>query len=175
MDFTELLRTRSSVRAFRDQPVSIDDAGTILEAAQSAPSAGNEQAYEIAVVTHRDRLRRLAHAAQDQEFVAHAPLVLVFSAVPSRASVAYGERGAGLFCVQDATIACAYAQLAAAELGLSAVWVGSFDPLLVEREIDATEGVIPVAMLAIGEPAAFGELSQRRPLGDLVRRVDAEW
>jgi nitroreductase len=172
MDLFELLHTRRSIRSFLSRPVDRQDELAILDASHRAPSAGNEQAYSIIVVTRRDARDQLALAAERQTFVAQAPLVLVFCAIPARSAVVYAERGAQLFSLQDATIACAYAQLAAASLGLSAVWVGSFDPLALGQVIDASPGTIPVAMLAIGHPAEKGEATARRPVSELVRRMD---
>ncbi|HEX5999469.1 MAG TPA: nitroreductase family protein [Hyphomicrobiaceae bacterium] len=52
----------------------------ILAAAQSAPSAGDLQAYRIVVVTDRETKALLAKAALGQHFIAEAPTVLVFFA-----------------------------------------------------------------------------------------------
>jgi len=41
-----------------------------------------------------------------------------------------------LYCVQDATLAAAYAQLAATALGLATCWVGAFDEAAVRRVAD---------------------------------------
>jgi nitroreductase len=75
----------------------------------------------------REALRRLTRAALDQASIAQAPLALVFCAQPERSAQKCGQRGRTLFSVQDATIACAYAQLAATALGLASAWIGAFD------------------------------------------------
>jgi nitroreductase len=43
-----------------------------------------------------------------------------------------------LYCIQDATIACTYAMLAATALGLSTVWVGAFDEKIVWEGLGIT-------------------------------------
>lgn len=83
MEFFEVVRSRHSIRAFTAKPVEAEKLHAILEAADRAPSAGNLQAYEIYVVTHRTILNALARAALDQEFIAQAPLALVFCAHPA--------------------------------------------------------------------------------------------
>ena len=50
MDFAKLLKARRSVRAFQTKAVPEETLASILEAANSAPSAGNLQAYDILVV-----------------------------------------------------------------------------------------------------------------------------
>ncbi len=100
-----------------------------------------------------------------------APLVLVFCAHPARSAKKYGQRGATLYGVQDATIACAYAQLAATALGLASVWVGAFDDEAVRAAIGAGQDLLPVAILPIGYAGEEPEMSTRRSLDDLVHDV----
>ena len=171
MRFLDLVQMRRSIRAFAPRAVDAEQRREILEAARRAPSAGNLQAYEIVEVHGPARKARLAAAARGQEFVGRAPLILVFSAVPALSAEKYGARGEQLYCEQDATIACAYAQLAAAAVGLGSVWVGAFDEDAVRAAIDADPLVRPVAILPIGYPAEPGEATDRRPLAQLVRQV----
>jgi len=51
MDFFEVLQSRRSIRHFSARPVEQDKVRAILEAANSAPSAGNLQADEIYLAT----------------------------------------------------------------------------------------------------------------------------
>jgi nitroreductase len=172
MEFFEVLKARQSVRAFAPSPVEEEKLGAILEAARSAPSAGNLQAYEIYLVK-ADRLKRaLARAALDQYFLAQAPVALVFCANPARSERRYKERGARLYSVQDATIACTYAMLAATALGLATVWIGAFHDAAVSRAIGLPEDIVPVAILPIGYAAEKPEPTSRRPLDELVHAVE---
>ena len=45
---------RVSIRKFKDEAVSNEDIGYILEAAMAAPSAKNQQPWEFYVVTNKD-------------------------------------------------------------------------------------------------------------------------
>jgi nitroreductase len=173
MDFFEVLRRRHSVRLYRDREVEEDKLERILQAANSAPSAGNLQAYEIVVVRSRKRRMALAEAALRQEFIAQAPVVLVFLINPSRTRWRYGLRGVHLYCIQDATIAAGYAQLAATAMGLGSVWVGAFDSSKVSEIIEADDEMTPVAILPIGYPKGKPELTPRRALSDLVHEERA--
>jgi len=51
MDVTEAIRERMSVRAFKSDPVSLDMLKQIIEQALRAPSWGNTQPWEFAIVT----------------------------------------------------------------------------------------------------------------------------
>ena len=173
MEFFEVLKARRSVRAFEDTPVEDDKLKRILEAASSAPSAGNLQAYEIFLVRDAVRRRMLAEAALSQDFVAEAPVVLVFCANPDRSSWRYGRRGVELYSLQDATIAASYAQLAAVGLGLASVWVGAFYDEEVSEAIGVKGRLRPVAVIPIGYPAEKPRATSRRSLKDLVHELEA--
>lgn len=153
MEFFDVLRERHSVRAYTDRQIEPAALQQILEAANAAPSAGNLQAFEVYVVNDPGRKESLRRAALDQEFLAGAPVVLIFCAHPARSAGRYGRRGAELYCVQDASIACTYAMLSATALGLSSVWVGAFVEEAVRAAIGAPEVHRPVAMLPLGYAA----------------------
>jgi len=140
----------------------------ILEAVRSAPSAGNLQAYDIVVVTEPTKKEALSRAALGQEFVAQAPVVLVFFANPERNAWRYGRRGEELYALQDATIAATYAMLSATALGLGSVWVGAFRDEEVRQVVGAPLHARPIALLPLGYPGERPSATLRRSLEDLV-------
>ena len=172
MDFFEVVNQRHSIRAYEDDPVVPEKLQQILQAVNQAPSAGNLQAYEVYLVCDDRHKTALAKAANNQEFLARAPLVLVFCAHGDRSSTKYEECGRKLYCVQDATIACTFAMLAATALGLSTVWVGAFDEEEVRYIINAPFAHRPVALLPVGYAAEVPQIRPRRSLNDLVHRVE---
>lgn len=171
MEFFEVIKKRHSIRAFQSTPVEEEKLQQILEATNLAPSAGNLQAYEIYVATNETLRMELARAAYDQKFIAEAPVVLVFFTHPALSAPKYGNRGIKLYSLQDATIACTIAMLAATSLGLASVWVGSFQDEEVQRIINAPREQTPVAILPIGYAAKEPSIRPRRRLSDLVHEV----
>lgn len=171
MDFFEVVKQRRSIRAFKDRTVEEDKLKRILEAVNLAPSAGNLQAYEVYVIRDAGRKAALVNATLGQGFMAQPPIVLVFCTHAKRAELRYGQRGVELYALQDATIACTFAMLAAAALGLATVWIGRFDEELVTTIAGLPLGLRPVAMLPIGYAAESPQATTRRPLHDLVHEV----
>jgi nitroreductase len=171
MEFFDVIKNRHSIRTFSNQPVEDEKLQHILETANLAPSAGNLQAYEIYVVTDAKKRDGLSCAALAQEYVAVAPVALVFCTHPELTEGRYTERGTRLYTVQDATIACSFAMLAATNLGLGSVWVGTFDEKVVRLVIGAPDSQVPVVILAIGYAAEFPEQHPRRPLDQLAHWV----
>jgi len=50
MDFFDVIKKRHSVRAFKNKPIEEEKIKEILETINSAPSAGNLQAYHIILI-----------------------------------------------------------------------------------------------------------------------------
>jgi nitroreductase len=171
MDYFTLIEERHSIRAYQQREVEDDKLRKLLHAANRAPSAGDLQAYQIVAVRSPAVRQALARAALDQDSVAQAPVILVFLADPGRARGKYGHRGETLYSLQDATIACAYAQLAARDLGLGSCWVGAFRKDAVREAIGSPPEQVPVALLPLGYPAEEPRITPRRSLTDLVRRI----
>jgi nitroreductase len=169
MEFFDVVKSRHSIRAFKSKAVEEEKIQKILETANKAPSAGNFQGYEIILVRDEKRKQELARAAHGQSFVAEAPVVLVVCTNEKR-SAHYGKRGHELYCINDASIAAAYIQLAATALGLSTVWVGAFRDDEVSRIVKAPDYVKPVAIIPIGYASEEPEITERRNIKDLVHK-----
>jgi nitroreductase len=168
MDYFEAVKARHSVRAFQTRLVEEEKIRRIAEVVNLAPSAGDLQAYEIVAVKEPERRTALAKAAWGQRFVAEAPVCLVFLTCPERSSKKYGQRGTELYCIQDATIAVSYAQLAATVLGLASTWVGAFDDEAVANAVEAPENRRPVAILPIGYASEIPDVTPRRAVGEIL-------
>ncbi len=170
-DFFETVRHRHSVRKYQaTTPIEAGKLHAVLEMACAAPSAGDLQAYQITVIDDQATREALQAAANGQPFISEAPVCLVFSADPSRSAKSFGERGASLYAVQDATIAATYAQLAIVAAGMGSTWVGDFDDNAVKKVLNNNDDLQPIAILSVGYPAELPEPTPRRNLDDVVKQ-----
>src|SRR5471030_584643 len=126
-EFEIVCNNRKSIREFSSKSIEDNKILQILNIINSAPSAGNLQAYEVVVVKSKEIIRKLSEAALHQSFIAQASVILMFIAKTRESSKRYGRRGQQLYCIQDATIACTYAMLACEVLNISSTWVGAFN------------------------------------------------
>jgi nitroreductase len=170
MELFEAIGKRHSIRGFLPKAVEGEKLEKILESANQAPSSGNNQGYEIVVLEEPLQIEDLNKSLLEQTFEKPAQLVLVFCANEQRSGSAFGDRGKKLYCIQDATIAGAYAQLAAQGLGLASVWVGAFKEEVVRKVIEAPDYIRPVGLLSIGYPDAKPAPTTRRHLSEIVHR-----
>ena len=168
-DFFLFLRHRHSIRKYQpDMAVEPEKLSAILEMACAAPSAGDLQAYRIIVVRDLADRQMLVNSCHQQNFIAEAPVCLVFCADPARSESVFSERGAKLYALQDATIAATYAQLAIVAAGMGSTWVGYFEEDKLREILKLESGLVPVALLSLGYPAELPEPSSRRRLDEVV-------
>lgn len=174
MEFYDLIKERRSIRRFKDGVVPENVINRVLECVKTAPSAGNMQSFRIGIYADRNTKEALLNAAYNQDFIREAPIVLVFFANQKESAGRYGKRGEKLYALQDATIAALYAHLAAADMGLGSVWVGSFDTKKVKKILGAGIDLIPIVLLPIGYPAESPSANPRKDIMDLIVRDERE-
>jgi len=167
MEFFDVLDKRKSIRQFKDKQVEKEKLDKILEAIASAPSAGNLQARKILIITKPEAKKKLCEASLGQGCLIQAPIILAFFAIPKESESKYGTRGRDLYAIQDATIACTYAHLAATALGLGSVWVGAFHDDSIKKAVGAPADYITVALLPIGYPNEEGKPRSRKKFEEL--------
>ena len=171
-DFQRICKSRKSIRKFIDKTIEEDKITQILNIVNTAPSAGNLQAYEVVVVKSKDVKEKLSEAALHQAFIGEASIVLVFIAKTEESSVRYGRRGKELYSIQDATIACTYAMLACEDLGISSTWVGAFNEEKIIDILHCKNGEVPVVLLPIGYTLSPKvSLTRRKDLNELSREI----
>jgi nitroreductase len=167
VEFSEVIAKRRSVRHFKsDTEVPDQDIRAILDAAVTAPTAGNIQPWRFTVVRTLDARERLAKALR-QRWATAAPVVIVVSVDPRPCFARYGDRGERLYAIQDTAAAVEHMLLTAVDRGLSSCWIGAFDDDAVREAIGQQAPITPVAVLPIGYSAEFSGRPARRPLSEV--------
>jgi len=167
MNVIEAIKERCSVRAYQDEDVEDEKLQTLLECARLAPSAANLQEWRFVVVRDKKMRARLAEAANNQSFVAQAPVVLVCCAETEQHVMRCGEKSYPI----DLAIAIDHITLAALELGLGTCWIGAFYADKVRKLLGIPESVPIVSLLTLGYPVSGATRPKTRlPLEEIVRR-----
>jgi len=165
LDFSELIKTRYSVRAYKAQLVEEEKLQQVLEAANLAPTAANRQPFQIIVINTKDCQEELKRIYARDWFV-QPPLVICICALPSQA---WSRRDGKNYSEVDATIAMDHLILAAAELGLGTCWIAAFDPQAAREILELPDDVEPIAFTPLGYPADEMKKKRRKDLSELVR------
>jgi nitroreductase len=89
---------------------------------------------------------------------------------PDRIKMNFPQNSIRKFSLQDATLAAAYAQLAAHALGLSSIWIGMID----EEKIMATLNTkyVPSSILCLGYPQKILQPKPKRSLMSLIHEIE---
>ncbi len=164
MEFQELLEQRFSVRSYKPDPVEDEKLTRVLEAARLAPSAANRQPYRFLVVHTAGRRDEMQHI-YNREWFLEAPIVIFACGLTDEAW--YRDDGKSYIDV-DVAIAMDHLILGAANEGLGACWVGSYDEAAVRAILGIPDRVRIVAMTPLGYPAIEAEPKERKSLEELV-------
>lgn len=153
-----------STRSFLPSALAPGVIEVLAAAAQSAPTSSNTQSYSIVAVQDPATRATLARLADNQGFIATAPLLLLWVADLARARAigadlaedlaALDYTEAWLVASVDAMLAAQNAVVAAASLGLGSVYLGSLrnEPEAVAELVGLPRGAYVVAGLAVGHP-----------------------
>jgi F420 biosynthesis protein FbiB-like protein len=192
----DLVLSRRSIRAFRDEPVSPDVIRDLLADALWAPSPHNAQPWRFTVLTGRDDKERLATAmadrlaaelradgieagqierqtARSQERITGAPVAVLCSLVGDGLVAYPDERRSALeweMAVQSVGAVLQTLFLSASERGIGSCWMAApmYCPDVVRRTLSLPETYVPQALALLGYPAGPGKIRPRRPLETVV-------
>ena len=164
MDFTELINSRYSVRAYKPVEIEEEKLQAILEAARMAPTACNLQPFQLIVVHTRGREEELNRIYQKKWFT-DAPIIICVCAMTKQA----WSRPDKSYSNVDAAIIMDHIILAATNEGLGTCWIGAFDPNAAREVLSIPEDVEPVLFTPLGYPADSPREKNRKSMNELVR------
>ena len=158
MDTFKAIKTRRSIRKFKNREIPVDLIEKILEAGMYAPSARNEQPWHFVVVTEKDLLDRLMKAHPYASMLAEAPLALLVCGDTDL------ELSPGYWPI-DCSAATQNILLAAHAGGLGAVWLGVHPRQerkdAIRKIFDLPVNIEPFALIALGYPRENKETPER--------------
>ena len=153
MNTIDNILTRTSIRKYTDRPISEDDIRTILKAGMSGPTAVNARDWSFIVVTDREILAKMADTnGRPAQMLREAALGILICGDLERAFSRAPE-----FWVIDGSIAGQNMILAAKDLGIGSVWLGTWpmmDRVKAQAELfGLPETQVPHSIIAFGYPA----------------------
>ena len=151
MKKTDVIFERRSIRSYTGEPVSQEDLRLILKAGMAAPSARNSRPWEFIVIQNRDMLKEMSAVRPYWKMLDKAGAAIVVLANLKGYQSSHRD-----FFIQDCAAATENMLLAAAGLGLGAVWLG-LHPIQEAEEamrqmLAIPEEVVPFAVVSIGHP-----------------------
>lgn len=167
MEFSELIKSRFSVREFSDRKVEREVTEKILTAGQVAPTACNRQPQRIFVIESEEGLAKLRKCT-GSHFNAPLAMLVCFDRDECWKRDYDGKSSGDI----DASIVCAHMMLEAADLGVGSTWVMHYIPEAVKEEFGLPDNLESVALLVMGYPGEGAVPApmhyRKKPLADTV-------
>jgi len=159
LELQEALRSRRSVRRFKEEPLDRQTLLSILEAARFAPSACNEQHWALIIVENQQTKRKLVDLGVSS-LILQAPHVIV---------VTYREKELS-YKSTSAAAAAENILLTATEAGVGSLWISpSGDLKRVKATLQIPEEFTVVCLILLGYPKyERNPPPPRRPLSEIV-------
>ncbi|HNX90844.1 MAG TPA: nitroreductase family protein [Candidatus Omnitrophota bacterium] len=195
----ETLRTisaRRSIRQFAEMPVSDDVVAKVLDAANCAPSAHNQQSWRF-IVVRNEKKQALAELVVDKSSVFPRPVAAILrmaarsitnapvliAVVNSGELIDHGmelfkigkDLGKDFFRTMEIQSSAAAVQnllLAATSMGLASVWLGIL--FLLKDEVRAFLGEEKgefMAVIPVGYPLREANEPRKKPLAYVVKNI----
>jgi len=170
MKFDEVLKERHSARRFSTKKVKWQDIIEAIDAANTAPLAGNIYSLRFILIDDKEKIQQLAEASQ-QNFFQNVDYVVAVCSDKTSVVKSYDERGK-MYCRQQAGAAIENFLLKIVDLGLASCWVGAFVDDEVKRVLEIPqqdyESINIEALLPVGYEMPKKAEQKRKPNLDNV-------
>jgi nitroreductase len=170
MEYSELIRTRESVRDYDPQrPLSKEILERILDAGHLAPSAKNNQPWEFWIIQSPEMLERV-RACYLRNWFKDAPCILVVVGFKDKA---WTRESDGYNSLEtDLAIAMTHLILAAENEGIGTCYIEAYDPVILRKALELNENQVVYGITPLGYPhEGVGKRGNksRKALGEVVR------
>lgn len=168
----DILKNRSSVRNFKDEPISEEIIEYILESGRLSPSGGNEQSWKFGMIDDKSLINRISDIAYNQKWIKSSPLLVVLCT-----EIVEDERGGRgiqekrfprlkyeIESMDKTLYSClnmeehqtkipgTHMVLAAMEKGIYSTWISYFNVEELQTVLNLPKDCIPSEILAFGYP-----------------------
>ena len=152
----KLINTRRSVRRWLNKPVNNQEIEEIVEAGMNAPSAGNEQAWQMIVLTDKDILTKISEFNPNISVIKNAPVAIMVC------GDLQAQKYQGYY-VHDCSAATENMLLAVHAKGLGGFWGNVFpDNIIKFKELlNIPEHIVPFSVVIFGYPEALPKYETR--------------
>ena len=180
-DIIEIIKTRRSVRDYKEDPVSDEDIKFMIDCARYAPSGSNMQPWSFLVIQNKEMIHNLSESGKK----AMIPLAEQIVNDPNKVTGFISflkSKGTKLFynapllviilgnkksltADWDCAMAAQNMMLAAHSRGIGSCWIGLVMPALMDekilKELGAPPGYKAVAPLIFGYPRSETKMPRR--------------
>lgn len=161
MEMIEAIKTRRSIRQYKDKPIPKDVLEKLVDVGRFAPTARNVQPWEFIVITSPETLKKIGELAENARFVAQAAACIAIFCSDTK------------YYLEDGCAATQNILLAATALGIGSCWVaGDKKPYCsqISNLLNVPQTFKLVSLIALGYPEAKNSfrLADKKSLEDVI-------
>jgi len=155
----ESIRTRCSVREFRDESIKKDIIERIVDCGRLAPTARKEEPWEFIAVTDKSALKKIADNTDHGRFIGSSACAIIVCCKETK------------YYLEDGCAATENMLIAATGMGVSSCWVAGDKKAYCQKIMDILDvpaGHRLVSIIALGYPAKKVNSLEKRALGQVL-------
>ena len=162
MDAIQAILTRRSIRKYKKKPISEKVIKELLEAAMSAPSAGNEQPWHFIIIDDPNILSKVPTFHSHAQMLKNASIAILVCGDMNL------DEHQGMW-IQDCSAATENILIAIRAKDLGAVWLGLYPRKerikgMIEL-LRLPQNIMPFSLISIGHPVENqGKVDRYNPL-----------
>lgn len=169
MQFYDVVKSRQSIKKFKNTPINTEKLARMINAAMMSPSWKNNTSYRFILVDEKKELEQISKAIINKDnsaaqSILEAPMTAVVVADPG----ASGEVENREYYLVDSAIAMEHFVLSATNEGYGTCWIAAIDEDIVKKTLSIPQNYKVVAITPIGEIAESKEHSDKKDVSEFV-------
>ena len=165
MSILNIIKTRRSIRDFKDQTISDDNIEKILDAARLAPSGGNRQSWKFVYVKDPQVLRMMKNCSPG--FYGEATAAIAICLEDDKE--AFGRTDySNVVGIMDVGFAAENILVAAHALELGGCAIASFNQSGIRKVLEIPDGWRPMLLVSLGYPGKVPKAPKKKSLSEVV-------
>ena len=158
---TELLKTRRSVRDYKDKEIPKDVLASIFEECRFAPTSMNSESYYFIPIKDREIIEFMSkRRGNSSSPIKEAPMAVAICCDPDKTGRVK----------QDGDIAAYHFILSAWAHGLGTCWIAAMDREDVKEKLEIPQDHFVATVTPLGYPEEMPDTPSRKPAEDYVKK-----
>ncbi|MBU3190958.1 nitroreductase family protein [Clostridium bowmanii] len=169
MEFYDVVKTRQSIKKFKNTPIDNEKLGRMINAAMMSPSWKNNTSYKFILVDEKKKLEQISKSIINKDnsaaqSILDAPMTAVIVSDPNDS----GEVQNKEYYLVDSAIALEHFVLSATNEGYGTCWIAAINEDIIKSTLSIPQKYKVVAMTPIGEIAESKEHNDKKSVSDYV-------
>ncbi len=150
MVLSKYIKKRRTHNSFLNKKISKTKLNQILDSIKYAPNAGNLQNWRLILVQNQETKKKLAKASYDQEWIIHAPVIVVVCSDNEDIERFFGKKNSKKFGTQGCAAGMQTMLLKSEELGIASSWCAISNEKLIRETLKIPENISLEAIICLG-------------------------